>query len=180
MSAEQSNGRNKVNTKRLCLYGMFACLCLVFGFVERMFPMDFAAPGVRLGLANSVALCLLFYGDTKGAFAVNTARIVLSALLFGTAVSFCYSFCAGTLSLLFCTALKRCKSVSIIGVSLAGGAVHNIVQLAVATVFLSKSVLYYMPVLILLGGVCGVLTGIISLLILKKVKTNGIFCDILN
>lgn len=69
----------------------------------------------------------------------------------------------------------KVKSVSLVGLSALGGTVHNVFQLLAAFFVLGSAVKYYLPFLILAGGISGALTGIISELILKKVKTNGKF-----
>ncbi len=172
MPSEQGNGTNKVDTKRLCVYAMFTAACLVASYIESLLPLAFIAPGIKLGLSNSVALCLAFSGDKKGAFAVNTARILLSALLFGSAVSFVFAIAAGTASLLAVCFVSRFKSVSAAGGSVLGGVTHNIVQCAVAAAISGTGVFYYLPVLIAAGAVSGGAVGAVCLLVLKKIKTN--------
>lgn len=150
-------------------------VCLIIGYIESLVNLSFIAPGVKLGLSNSVCLLLVYRADIKGAFAVNIARILLSALLFGSPVSLAFSLCGGIASLLAVSLVSRCKSVSEIGASILGGAVHNVFQCLAAVVFVGAGVLYYLPLLLPIGAVCGGLTGMLVKLILKKVKTNGIF-----
>ena len=71
--------------------------------------------------------------------------------------------------------LSKLKSVSPVGISLAGGVVHNIFQLLAAIAFVGVGVIYYMPALIAFGALCGALCGVLANLIIKKIKTNGIF-----
>ena len=78
-------------TKHLALYGMLTALALVLGYVEAMIPALFAVPGMKLGLTNLVVLVALYRMDTKSAVCINGIRIVLTSILFGTAVSFLYS-----------------------------------------------------------------------------------------
>ena len=82
MPAEQGNSRNRIKAARLTRYALFCAICLIVGYIESLLPLSFIAPGVKIGFSNAVALSLLLSGDTKGAFAVNVARILLSALLF--------------------------------------------------------------------------------------------------
>ena len=64
--------------------------------------------------------------------------------------------------------LSRFKSVSIIGMSIAGGAVHNLLQLTVAILLLGKAVIFYAPVLLTAGAVSGALIGYLALFLAKK------------
>lgn len=177
MPAKQGNCGNKVNIKRLTLYALFVALCLIIGYLESLLSIGLTAvaPGVKLGLSNAIALTLICRGDIKGAWAVNVTRICLSALLFGSPISFLFSLAGGVASTLAACVLSKHKSVSAIGISIAGGTVHNIFQLLAATVFVGAGVIYYLPALLLGGALCGGFCGVLVTLVLKKVKTNGIF-----
>ena len=65
--------------KKIALYSILTSLALIFGYIESLFSLSFIAPGIKLGLANSVALILLCFKDFKGAVLVNITRILLSA-----------------------------------------------------------------------------------------------------
>lgn len=160
------------NIKKIALYGICAALAIIFGFVESLIPFDFIAPGIKLGLANCVALLFVCYGDIKGAFFVNIVRIVLSAFLFSSPFSLLFSLSAGILSLSLMAVIKRFKSVSEIGVSVLGAITHNAVQILVAFLLFGGAVFYYFPFLLLSALISGAVIGIIAKLIFKKVKTN--------
>ncbi len=161
--------------KKLCFYSLLVGVCLLLSFIESLFSLSFIAPGIKLGLANSVALILIYKGHTKGAFSVNIARILLSTVLFSAPVSLVYSLAGSVGSLLIILLVKRIKGVSVIGASMAGGAVHNILQMVIAVLLLGRGVLYYGVILVVAGTVCGGLVGSLSSIILKKVKTNSFF-----
>lgn len=175
MSAEPGNRRNRISTKKVTVYALFTALCIVLGYLESLLELNFIAPGVKLGLSNSAALILASRGDLKGAWLVNIARILLSALLFGSPVSLVFSLCAGVASLIALSFFIRIKSLSLIGTGIISGAVHNSVQCAVAVFFVSSGILFYLPILILCGGVCGAFIGLLSQIISKKMKTNTRF-----
>ena len=159
--------------KKVSVYGLLTALCLVFGYIESLVSLSFIAPGVKLGLANGVALLLLARQDFKGAFAVNLTRILLSALLFGTPMQLIFSLSGGISSLIVMALLCRGKRFGIVGFSIAGGVTHNLFQLLAAIPLVGSGVLYYLPVLLLCGGVCGFLIGFLAAIIFKKTETNG-------
>ena len=173
MPAEQGNNRNKV--KKLCIYALLVAVCSAVSYLESFIPLSFVAPGIKLGLANSVALLLIAKRNFKGAYAVNITRILLSSLIFGSFFSLIFALSAGVVSLTATALCSKIKSFSVIGLSVIGGVVHNAVQLLVAYFVTDKSVLLYTPVLIVGGVVCGIAAGTLCNLILKKVKTNYIF-----
>ena len=72
-------------TKKIALYGILASLALIFGYIESLFSLSFIAPGVKLGLANSVALLLPqgFKGRARGQhYADFTLRLTFLLSLF--------------------------------------------------------------------------------------------------
>ncbi len=172
MSAKSGNSRNKIDAKRLCLYSVLTALCLGLGFLERLIPTDIVAPGIKLGLANGVALLLVCQGDILGAFLVNLARIFISALLFGSAVSLGFSLCAGVVSLALVAFFYRLGIFGAVGLSVLGGVVHNITQTAVAWCLLGSGVLLNLPLLLVGGTLSGALVGMLCGIILKKIETK--------
>ncbi len=172
MPSKQGHSRNKVNIKRLTLYAMLVAVCLIVGYLENLLSISLIAiaPGVKIGLSNAVVLTLVCTGDIKGAWAVNIVRISLAALLFGSPISFLLSFFGGVASTLTACLLSRLKSVSIIGISIAGGVLHNVFQLIAAAFITGAGVVYYLPILLALGAVCGALCGVLASLVSKHSK----------
>lgn len=158
--------------KKVALYGILTSLALIFGYIESLFSLSCIAPGVKLGLANSVALLLLCFKDFKGALIVNITRILLSALLFSSPFSLAFSLTAGVFSVVIMWFLSGIKSVSVIGFSISGAAVHNFVQLTVASLLFGRAVWYYLPFLLISALLSGGIIGILSSIIFKKIKTN--------
>ncbi len=67
--------------------------------------------------------------------------------------------------------LKNRNSFSVIGVSIAGGVTHNLGQLIVAMVVVeSYKVGFHFPVLMIAGMLTGLLIGILSKEVLKRLK----------
>ena len=66
--------------------------------------------------------------------------------------------------------LKSLTPLSEVGVSVAGGVTHNIGQIGAASIMLGTNVVvYYLPFLLLSGTIAGVVVGIASGLLIKKV-----------
>ena len=169
MSTKQGDSGNKINIKRLTLYALVTAVCLIVGYLETVLSIGLitVAPGVKLGLSNAVALMLICSGDIKGAWSVNIARICLASLLFGSPISFVLSISGGVVSTAASCLLSRLKSVSPIGISIAGGVIHNVFQLVAATFIVGFGVVYYLPILIGLGAICGAFCGVLAQAALK-------------
>lgn len=176
MFAKSNNGRNKITVKQITLYSLFVTVCIIVGYLESLLSatLVFIAPGVKLGLSNAVVMLLIFSGDKKGAFAVNFVRICLSALIFGTPISFVLSLAGGIASVTAACILQKVKSVSVIGVSIACAVIHNIFQLAASVFFVGTGVLYYLPLLIFLGALCGAVCGFFEKLVLNKTNFTAL------
>ena len=163
--AKQSDTRTKENTltKRVTTAGVFVALALIFGYVESLIPFNFGVPGIKLGLANVVVVTALYMMKLPDTILISVIRIVVSGLLFGNLMSLAYSLAGGVLSLLIMILLKKTEKFSVIGVSIAGGVLHNTGQILMAMILTGVSVIsYYLPVLIGVGILTGFLIGIVS------------------
>lgn len=148
--------------KKTALYGILTAVALICGYLENLISLPVPVPGIKLGLANCIALLLVCKGDKRGAFFVNTVRTALSALLFSGPFSLLFSLPAGIFSLAAAVLLSKCRSVTVLGLSVAAAAVHNTIQLAVASLVFGGSVWYYLPFLLTSALVCGCVTGIVT------------------
>ena len=93
----------------------------------------------------------------------------LVSLLFGHVASLFYSAAGAALSLLGMILLKKIDRFSCVAVSVIGGVLHNIGQILMALVLMGSNVIYYLPVLILSGTAAGVLIGLVSALMVKRI-----------
>ncbi|MBQ3864229.1 MAG: Gx transporter family protein [Clostridia bacterium] len=153
--------RTAFSVRDLTRLALLLAAALVLGFVESLFPLPVPIPGIKLGLANiAVLLCLYLFGFPP-AFFLALGKVLLSALLYAGFSGLLYALPAAVLSLCLMALMKRCvSSVSILGVSLLGGAMHNACQCLFAVLFTHTPALFaYLPLLLLSGGLTGLLTG---------------------
>ena len=144
---------------------------MMLSFIESRIPPLVAIPGVKMGLANVAVIFTLYKLGIWQAVAVSLVRVILSGMLFGSPVSMLYSLAGAVLSLLIMLLLRRLPFFGTVGVSVAGGVMHNVGQIAVASVILETAVVVaYLPALILSGTLAGVAVGVLSALLVKKVR----------
>ncbi|MBQ5357086.1 MAG: Gx transporter family protein, partial [Oscillospiraceae bacterium] len=75
------------------------------------------------------------------------------------------------LSLSIMWLLKKTDKFSFVGVSIAGGIMHNVGQIIMAVILLgTEQIALYLPVLIITGTVTGVVIGIVSGLVINRFK----------
>ena len=166
--------RNK-RAQQVALSGLLTSLMLVFGLIERQFPLTAAIPGVKLGLANSVLLYGLYMMGIKQSIILMLLKALLSWLIYMNMSAMLYSLAGGAASLLAMILVSRMKGVSIIGVSALGAVFFNVGQILVAVVMLNtpQLIFTYLPVLMVSGVVTGVLTGVVAQMVMKHLKTMG-------
>ena len=152
-------------------FGMFTALALIFSYVESLIPFHIGIPGVKLGLANLVIVVAMYKMNKKQVYLLSVTRVVLAGFIFGNLFSIVYSLAGSLLSLAVMYGLKRKESFSIMGISMAGGVFHNIGQLIVAMIVLeSLNLVYYASVLLISGLITGIVIGIVSDEIMKRIK----------
>lgn len=154
-------------TRRIAVCGLLTAVALVLSLVERMFPLSAVVPipGIKLGLANVATLFALVRLGRRDAFAILLVRVTLASVFMGSVTSFLFALFGGLLALLTMALLLpgRDRWFSLIGISVAGAAAHNIGQIGAAMLVLrSVYVAAYLPLLLLSALVMGVTTGIVS------------------
>lgn len=172
---QQRTRRNTI-VEKIAYLGVLAALAILFGYIESLIPFYFGIPGMKLGLANIMTVVVLYLLGTWEAAVVSVVRILVVSLLFGSSYSLLYSLAGGVLSLVIMILLKHVKRFSILGVSLAGGVMHNVGQLLVAMIVVKEIRLtFYAPFLMIAGAITGMLIGIISKLLYERIKKTGVF-----
>ena len=151
-----------MSTKKLTTLALFTTISLAVYAIESATPPLVPIPGIKLGLANIITLILLLLFSWKEAALVLVARILLSTLLFGQAMSLLYSFAGGLCSLFLMAvvmALLQKKMTFLTGA--VGGLAHNLGQLIIAYLLTSTvGVLSYLPFLMISGILTGLFTGL--------------------
>ena len=136
------------------------------------FPFQIGIPGVKLGLANLVIVIALYRMPVGEVYLLSGVRVVLTGFLFGNLMSILYSLAGGILSLTVMWGMKRIRSVSILGVSIAGGVFHNIGQLLAAALMVETyGVFSYLPVLLISGLLTGFVIGLAAGEMLKRIRS---------
>ena len=156
---------------KICKIALLIALACVLQISESMIPHPI--PGLRLGLANMLTLTAMVVLGFGYALEVAILRTVLSSLIMGTFMSptFILSLGAAVVSTLvmglfyWLSGLSKYSRLSIIGISIIGAFVHNLVQLVLAYLLLVKhaGIFVFLPWLsigaVATGWIVGVVTG---------------------
>ena len=162
----------KKKSQAIALMGLCTAVAMVFAWVESQLPPLVAAvPGIKLGLPNIAIIFILYRFGWKEAAAVSFVRIMAVSLLFGNPMTMAYSLAGGFLSLLGMVLLKKTNLLSTVGVSVAGGVLHNVGQILMAMLIMSTAGLgYYLIILAVTGTVSGVFVGLCGSFAVKRIR----------
>ena len=160
--------------RRIAAVAILTALSLITFLIENLFPPVFI-PGAKLGLANAFSFAALILFGPIDAFAVVIVRTLLGAVFSGNISAVMYSFTGGIAAmaisaLLLYTVFPR---ISIIAISVASAAVHNLTQNAVFVLVSATPLAFsYAPYLLLIGAFSGALVGVVITLIFKRVPLS--------
>ena len=158
------------NTKKLTQLALTVSFALILSFIESRIPAFVAIPGVKVGLANIAVIFTLYKFGIKEAITVSLVRVLLVSMLFGSPVSLIYSISGAVLSFATMLLLKQLTPLKEVAVSVSGGVMHNVGQIAAASFMLSTNVVtYYLPFLILSGTIAGIVVGVVAALLIKRI-----------
>lgn len=162
---------NREKTNRIALSGLLVALMLVLGYVESLIPVAAGIPGIKLGLSNGILIFAIYMLGIPTAFLLMVLKVVLSGLMFGGVSAMMYAMAGGIVSMVCMALLSKVKGVHPVVVSMMGGVAHNVGQVGLAMIMLNTpKLMYYMAILMVVGMVCGALTGICADSVMKHLK----------
>lgn len=156
--------------RKITLLALLAAIALTIFMIEAQIPALVPIPGVKLGLANIVTVFAVFaLGPGEGA-AVLFVRIFLGAVFAGNFSTILYSGAGGACAILTTIGLRRILTEKQLWVAGCMGAIaHSIGQMAVAVaITATPGLLVYLPVMIAIGIVTGLFTGLCAQFLLNR------------
>ncbi len=165
---------NHKRIRQMLFMAMMTASAVVLHFIENLFPLPLAIPGVKLGLSNTVSLIALYLYGPVSAFVILLLRVFMTSFLYGGFSSIIFSLAGGFLSIAAMIMIWRLrkKGFSIVSASVTGGVFHNIGQLLAASVVLgTPTVFSYLPVLLISGTITGTATGILAGILVPRLRS---------
>ena len=161
------------NTKRLTTLSITVAVAMVLSYLESQIPVFVAIPGIKIGLANIAVIFSLYKLGEREAIIISGVRVALISLLFGNTATFIYSIAGAALSLVLMIILKKLTPLHAVAISVVGGVMHNVAQIAVAGIMLRTDVLiYYLPFLLLSGIIAGIVVGVAGAMLVERIKID--------
>lgn len=160
-----------MNIKNLVRLSMMLALAVILGILEGSLP-PLPVPGVKLGLANIVNVVILYTSGLFEALSIAILRVILVSIFYGNIFSITFyislSGAVASVTSMYLIYLLFRKDVSVISVSSFGAFNHILAQLlTVSAIMNTRSILFFLPILSILGIITGIFTGVISSYILR-------------
>ena len=167
-------------TKSIAFLGLMLTIAFLASYVERLAPPPLPVlPGIKLGLANSVILVALYMFGAKKALLLNLLRVLLAGLLFTGVWGMFYALSGAIFSFLVMLVLKRSHIFGVVGISVAGGAFHNLGQICFAALVMENlGLFYYLPILLVSGILAGIIVGYISGTCINRLYKSKLAVDL--
>jgi len=166
----------KNRTRKLTVLAMTLSFALILSFLESRIPTLIAIPGIKVGLANIAVIFALYKLGVREAVAVSVLRVLIVSMLFGSVASLIYSIAGATLSLCAMILCKKLTPLTEVSVSVFGGVMHNVGQIVAASFMLNTNVVvYYLPFLLVSGILAGIVIGLASALLIKRIPIKEFY-----
>lgn len=166
------NQRRKL-LRTTSLLALFLALAILLNYVENFIPVIIPIPGVKLGLANTMGLIILYFFGRAEYGLLGFFRVLIVSLLFSGLFSsgFFLSLSGWFLSCIGCILLSYIKKLSIYSLSVASAILHGVGQVLCACILYSSIyMLTYLPILLLSGLISGIVIAALSSLIIKRIS----------
>ncbi len=173
--------------KRISALAMFLALAVLLNYLENFLPVLIPLPGVKLGLANTMNLIILYFFGRRNYFSIGFLRVLLICLMFNGLFTngFYLSMSGFLLSSTMVILCSYFKKLSLFSLSVISAVFHGIGQI-ICSVFLFSTpgngpeLFYftYLPILVISGIVTGILIAFISKLTIKRLESMYFFKNI--
>lgn len=153
---------------------------MILYIVELRLPSPVPIPGVKLGLANIITVVAVYRFAPSEAALIVAVRVILGSVFAGSMSACLFSACGAVFCLcgmiLFArvAAMRSEGSGHVLLCSVLGAMLHNVGQMAAALcVMRSASVLAYLPILMVTGGIAGLFTGLCAMAVERRLPTKN-------
>ena len=116
----------RTETQKIARFGLLTALTLVLGLLDRAVPLTAilggVAPGIKLGLANTVLLYGVYLMDWPACVLLMVTKVILSGFIFGSLTAILYSLSGGVLSLAVMLLLRKKPEAGALTAAIASAA----------------------------------------------------------
>lgn len=162
-----------MTAKKLVFAALLAVMSLTLYVIESMIPPIVPIPGFRIGLAYFPVLFSLYLGGNWSKYdtaLILITRVLLSALISGNLMALLFSLTGGALSFAAMAVTHRFikEPWGAFPAGIFSAVMHNVGQIAAASLVYSVSVFAYLPFLAIAAVLTGTFIAAVVWLILRK------------
>lgn len=162
-----------MTAKKLVFAALLAVMSLTLYVIEGMIPPIVPIPGFRIGLAYFPVLFSLYLGGNWSKYdtaLILITRVLLSALISGNLMALLFSLTGGALSFVAMAVTHRFikEPWGAFPAGIFSAVMHNVGQIAAASLVYSVSVFAYLPFLAIAAVLTGTFIAAVVWLILRK------------
>ena len=171
------SGKPGFSVRRTVVLSLLVAMELALAAAESLLPPLIPLPGVKLGLANIISLTAFAFIPVTQVLMVVALRLALAGLVLGSFLTpvFWISLGGGLFSFCVMALLVGRNSLSVVGISVAGAAAHNLGQLAVVSLLVANAgIFHYLPWLLLWALPMGLFTGLSAKSAIRALRNAGI------
>lgn len=164
--------------KKIIFLSFITAFALSIYVLEMLIPRPL--PFMKIGLSNVVIVFLIYSDLIWESFLITIAKTLIGGFITGTLLTptSLMSLCGGMLAFVsMIIAYKTPLGLSIIGVSIIGSVFHNIGQLLAVNIAVigDWKLVYFVPLMLFLGLVTGILTGYLAHLLVERLDIRRLY-----
>ncbi|MEA1972313.1 MAG: Gx transporter family protein [Candidatus Cloacimonadota bacterium] len=165
----------KISNNNILQFSFYSALAITIFVIENLIPKPI--PFLKLGLSNAVILVLIFHKKKIMAIGVTIVKVIVGGFFSGSLFSPAFVMSVGgsivaiTIMIIF---YSTSLNFGIVGISILGAISHNLTQIVVVRyVLIQNSEIFYLtPMMIILGLVTGIVTGLVAQKFISERKKN--------
>ena len=160
------------SVQKLTRLSMLLALGVLLNYTEAvLLPTAFIAPGVKLGLANTVGLIVLYLYDDKTYLFYGLTRVIMTSLFTGFGFNFLIALAGFLIASLAVIIAQSFQQLSIFGLSMISAVFHGVGQIImVSWLYQSIYMVNYLPILIVSSFIAGLVIAKLSQQVLYRVE----------
>lgn len=149
-------------------------ITIIIGLLEMLIPPIIPIlPFIKIGFGNIVVIFTVIILGELPSITIVIIKSCTIPLLFGNPIMTLYSLPASLLSLILMILMLRLKMLGIPLISAIAACIHNLIQILVAFLIMGTQIVFsYVPYVLFAGLISGMITGIISYFLLKRIPNK--------
>lgn len=158
--------------RKITRLAMLLALGVLLNYTEAvLLPTAFISPGVKLGLANTVGLIVLYLYDDKTYMFYGLMRVMMTSLFTGFGFNFLIAISGFLVASSAVLIVKHTKQMSIFGLSMVSAVFHGIGQIMmVSWLYQSIYMINYLPILVVTSLFAGLIIAKLSQQVLFRIE----------